>query len=359
MSKRIQSLFILSAIVWAWPVAGIGQPSQSAETPQPRESEAPVEADDTLPDISVEEAVRIAVEAVNAFDLMMDTESASAAFQKATRATDVLQRLDPVNPWLYYLRGRVYAIAGRGNEAVEQLREFTRTRAGRNEWRGHRALADLFVEHYPRLAQASYESAYELKRNEPTVLMGLSECAFAVGEIDKAVRFATDAAEYDGHKSVRYEHHLATMLAARRDWPGAQRMALRSLEIARDSVQVGKDAHLALEVVGAQYELLIDVLKKRVQQTPDDARAHLDLAKYIREQSDHDVLMSQHEILKILEAGVLSTAGRTPAELAVQYAVAMAKVGRTEEAVTHLEKILSAEPNNAEAKEWLTRLRSE
>ena len=68
--------------------------------------------------------------------------------------------------------------------------------------------------------------------------------------------------------------------------------------------------------------------------------------------------LALHDALRVLELGVNSTAPNTPARLQEQYAVTLAEVGRSEDAVAAFEKLLTLDPSNSTATDWLERLRS-
>ncbi len=358
MTNRV---FVL-ALAWpavTQPLSAGGQPSQGEGASRGSEAVAPADSTTSRPELSVDEAIRVAIEAIDQLELAAEEETRRALFDKISRSIEVVEGSSPGNPWLYYLHGRVSAFTGSGIDAAKFLQEFVETRAGRNEWRAHRVLGDLFVGRYPRLARASYETAYRLKRDDPSVRIGLSKCALAVGDIDEAVRFARQAVDADEHPEIRYVRHLASTLMAQRNWPEAQRIAERGLAAAQASAQALGQTRVSLEILDEQYRLLIEILQRRAKATPDNAQVYLDVSKYLRLQADNVAMLSRYDVLGVLQLGVDSTAPGTPVRLLEQYAIALAEVGRRVDAVAQFEMILARDAHNSVAAEWLARLKAD
>lgn len=357
----INRIFVL---VLAWPavtgpLSAGGQPSQAEGARRGSEAVAPADSTTSRPELSADEAIRVAIDAIDQLESTVEEEARRALLDKVRGSIEVVEGSSPGNPWLYYLHGRVSALTGSGIDAAELLQRFVETRAGRNEWRAHRVLGDLFVGLYPRLARASYETAARLNRDDPSVQIGLSKCAFAVGDVDEAVGFARKAVGADEDPEIRYVRHLASMLMAQRSWPEAQRIAERGLAAAQASAQALGQARVSLEILGEQYRLLIEILQRRAKVTPGNAQVYLDVSKHLRLQADNVAMLSRYDVLGVLQLGVDSTAPGTPVVLLEQYAIALAAVGRREDAVAQFELILGRDANNSVAAEWLARLKAE
>ena len=306
-----------------------------------------------------EDALRAAVEALEQAERQQEEgEVRATAMEEINRRLTTLQGADPTHPWLPYLYARAYALAGRTGDAIDQLRKFVETREGRNEWQAHLRLGDLFLQEYPRLAKASYEKAAALKADEPTALLGLSACAYKTGEVDAALRLAQQAADADARKTVRIVNHLARMFIAKQQWAEADRAAVLALELAETAVRSRPGMRGPLRTLDGQYQLLTDFLQARVGEKVAGPEDFVRLAGYIRKRSDVAARLSLHDALRVLESGVNATAPNTPPRLQEQYAVTLAEVGRTEAAVAAFEKLLTLDPSNATAADWLERLRS-
>ncbi len=307
-----------------------------------------------------EEALRTAIEAIERAELQQKDDGlvAPTAAEEINRRLTSLQKLDPAGPLLPYLFGRAYALFGRVGDAIEQLRKFVETRDGRNEWEAHRRLGDLFVEEFPTLAKASYGKALALKTDEPTALLGLSICAYKSGDLDEALRLAQQAVESDGRRTVRVVAHLARMFIANGQWAEADRSAVLALELAEAAVRKQPGRRGPLQTMEAQYDLLIDLGKARIKEKSTSAEDFVRFAGYIRNRSDVRARLALHDALLVLERGVKATSPSTLPRLLEQYAVTLAEVGRTEDAIAAFERLLVLDPSNATAAEWLGRLRS-
>jgi tetratricopeptide (TPR) repeat protein len=319
-----------------------------AQTPDP----------ESLPAATLQEAYQAAIEELDRAEQVDPTELRTEALTEVNRRVVAVQGADPNHPRLPYLYGRLYALTGRRGDAIDQLRRFVESREGRSDWESHRRLGDLFIEEFPRLAQGSYERAAELKPGEPTVLAGLSLAAYKVGRIDDALRLAKEAADADGRKTVRIVSHLARMFIAKQQWADAQRAGEQAMELAKGDVKAQPGARRPLSVLDSQYQLAIDLLQARVNEKVAGTDDFLKLAAYVRQRNDLIRRINLHEVLRVLESGVKATAPATPTRLLLEYAVTLADVGRKDEAIATLEKLLAADPTNAAAQEQLDRLKT-
>ena len=155
----------LPAVPWLCCLAGTtlawqARPENPVEEPaaQPAAS-----AQDAEPQLTVEEAISAAIEAIDRLDAAEDLETRQEVVDEITRHIEQVLAQEPGNPWLHYLYGRVYAAVGRLADARDQLLKFAQTREGQNEWQTHGILGDLFVGAFPRLAKPHYERAAALK----------------------------------------------------------------------------------------------------------------------------------------------------------------------------------------------------
>lgn len=340
--------------------AGTGNPAVGGAHP-PK-----TPADD---DFSVEEAIRLAIEALEYLEAGEETDTTETVLESANRYIEIVRTNEPANPSLPFLLGRVYAVAGRRGDAVDQLRGFVDTSVGRNEWRAYRILGDLFLGEYPRLAKGNYEKAAALNPKEPSVLFGLSACAVKLGATDEAIRLAEETVAADGKRSngfvdrlesrshIRYVSHLARLFKAVRRWEDAVREAERALDLAKKKVEARPGVLTPLKGVDAQYALLNEILQARLalpeEESPKD---YLRLAESIRERVRITRLLALHDVLHWLEAGVNKTSPGTPPALLEQYGIVLAEVGRPEVAVGVFERLLASDPSNSVATEWLIRL---
>lgn len=318
--------------------------------------------------ISVDEALRAAQETLDRLEEADGEAAVRALLDEVSRHMAALQASDPDHPRLPYLFARIYQVTGRNGDAIDQLRKFVQTREGRNEWRAYRMLGDLFVEEFPRLAKANYEQAAALKAGEPSVLYGLSLSAIGVGRQEEALRLARQAVESDDEGTVAYVSHVARILLSQQVWDEAERTAQSSLELARRAMRDNPSRSDPIQAVDAQYALLMEIVQSRLAANPQSAEPtdvdaieiaglHLRLAGFVRERMRLASILSQHQVLGVLEAGVRRTSPDTPVDLLEAYALALADVGRPDDAFDTFQRILAANPQNARAAEWLQRHR--
>lgn len=360
MRTALRSLVAALGLL-ACPPAGHSLEPPSAGTvtpPEPPSQSPPAGPEPTDVTIDAEEAIRLATDLFDRLESLDADDDARALLEQANGYIEVVQAKDSTSPWLSYLYGRAFAVAGRPWDAVQQLRSFAETAAGRNEWRVYRILGDLFQSDYPQLAKADYEKAAALKANEPSVQFGLSTCALRLGDLKGAIRLGREAVAADGRRSIRYLSHLGRILSADREWDDAVRETEAALVLAQQA-HVARPGDLAsLQQVDTQYRLVISILVERIRQTDEDAiDARLELARYIRRRGSLALELLLHDELHILESGADKTAPDTPLRLLEPYGATLAEVGRTDDAVAVFKTILARDPENKIATEWLARLR--
>jgi len=322
----------------------------------------------SAPDDGVEDAIRLAKEVLDRHEPLEDRKQAEAWLEQVNGYLDTIRVSDPSNAWLPYLYGQALARAGRAGAAIDQLRKFVGTREGRNEWRAFRLLGDLFVTEFPQLAKANYRKARELNPGQVDVILGLSRCALKLGATAEALSLAREAVAADGRASAEPTSHLARTLAAAGQTAEALREARAALDLAKRDIKTKPGRRAPLLVVDLQYQLLIEVIRARIGEGTADVRKspnfdaerfakdYVSLAKYMREKAGNAQYIAKYEVLRVLESGVEATAPNTPAELLEQYGSALADVGHRDAAVDVFQQLLSSDPSNTVAKEWLVRL---
>lgn len=339
--------------------AGPPLASPSALTPSASDANPP-----TIPkadaNMEPEEAIRAALAIFARLDGGEFDELPPDLIDYLNRYVVVLQVKASSNPWRAYIAGRTFALLGRGGDAIEQLKRFVETREGRNEWQAYRVLADLLVQEFPRLAKSHYDKAQALKPAEPAVLYGLSFCAFQLGDLAEAARYAQDAVDADQKQDVRFPAHLARILLQTGRREEAERAATRAVDIARQRLRTNPRSGRLLVSLDLQYQLLIEVLRAKLATPAGTAGLCEDsvrLGGIVRERSAIADKLAWHEALRVLEAAVNRAGSQAPISLLERYGEALAEVGRTEEAVGAFEKILESHPENPAAKSWMERLR--
>ncbi|MBI4717468.1 MAG: tetratricopeptide repeat protein [Planctomycetes bacterium] len=327
-----------------------GEPAGGSARPSADPSNASTEA-------APENRIRAAMDLLDRMESLSDAEERAPLLDELNRTLEVAQRETPNDPWLLFLRGRVHALNGRNGDAVTHLRRFLATREGRNDWRAHRLLGDLFVEEFPQLAKASYEKAAELITDEPSVLHGLSRCAMQLGRIEEAVTLARKACE--AAPLARHCSYLVRLYLAQRRWADAQREAVAVLESAKQAVTAHPGVRTHVAELDAQYRLLIEVLQSRLGEPDASVDDSLSLAAMVGERAANATLLASFDRLRVIEAAVRKSGGAAPARLLEQYGAVLVEVGRREAAAAQFENLLKLDPANGPATYWLGRLRAE
>lgn len=323
----------------------------AAKVPKPEE---------TKPAVDVTEAVLRGRTIIDEIDANLADIPSRESLDELEKIINDVQAAEPANPWLPYLLGRAYELSGRKGDAIDQLRKFVGSREGRNEWKAYRVLGDLFVEEFPRLAQGNYEKAVELNPNEPSVLTGLSNCANRSGNLDEGLRLARQAAEADGYKNVRYAYRLARALIGKKQFDEAEKEAMKALAIAEGRVQKNPGKRVSLQILMDQYDLLIELASARILNSPTvDTENYMRVAEYTGTKADIAHRLAKHDQVTILESAIKRCGTDVPVALREKYAAHLAEAGRETDAIAEYEKVLSADPQNKEAKEALARLNDE
>lgn len=338
-----------------------------SDAPAKARSEAPVSnpADSTAANSTTENAttledtVNAAVRSLVQLEDTTNSKQFAEILDELTGLIEQTRQIDPQTPWLDYLHGRMYAATGKPGDAVAQLRKFVETREGRNEWHAYRLLGDLFINEFPRLAQSNYQKAASLNSGEPAVLFGLSRCASMLGRKNEAVNLATQTVDADRGQSVEYLSHLAKTLALYQNWTGALEVSEKAVALAQQQIDASPGQRELLLELDTQIRQTIEILLVRISDATDDLEiehGYLKLAKFARRRADNGSILSAFDVLDILQAGVERTQPDTPASLLEPYAVALAGLGRTAEAIERFQQLQAADPNNTTAADWLARL---
>jgi len=310
---------------------------------------------------TLEQAVRSAAQALATLENARPDDDRDALSTAAKQAIEGVKQVDPTTPWLHYLDAQWLALTGRETDAIGRLRVFLETREGRNEWRAFKLLGDLYVQQYPRLALAEYERAAALQPGEPGVLMGLSRCAGLLGQKDRAADLARDAAAADGGRTLAYVDHLARAMTSARRWHEAREASRDALRLAEQACEPAPARRDALQVLDAQLKLAIDILYLSAQKETEARRlseSYVQLADLGRRRAENGIRLSAFDLLDVLEEGVRRAGSDASADLVARYAVTLTDVGRTAEAITQFERLLTLDPASTLAAEHLERLRA-
>lgn len=307
--------------------------------------------------MGVEEAIATAIAELDRMEDQDEPVTGKEAFAAVEPYLKAIQTKAPGNSWIRYIRGRLWNIAGRRGDAIDELRAFVRTREGRNEWRASSLLGDLFVDGFPTLARANYERAGALRTGEPSILMGISRCAVNLRQADQALTFARQAADVDGRQTVKYVSHLANVLFGERRWDEALVEATTALALAERDARAAPGKLKPLQILDFQYEQLVQILDARITRGSEIADDCLRYARYAVSRGRVLVLLALHDSISALERGIQRTQPDPDRKLLESYAQTLAKVGRNEMAIETFLQLLEADPENTSYEESLEQLR--
>jgi len=308
--------------------------------------------------LTVAEAVELGRDAI---DRLIDAESDEPPADAVTdldRAFAIVKTREPDHPWFHYLSAGVYRYKGQKFDAVSALERFVNTREGKNEWKAYRILGDLVIDSdFPRLARSHYNNAAELKPNEPSVLHGISRCAAAVGDYTEALDFARQAVSADGREAVPLLNHLARVARTQREWSTATRALTDALERVQIAVKANPGEIGPLRRLEAQYQRVIDAEAARLAEERDPLaleRGYLRLAGYTRQRGDVITQITKHNVVRVLDQAANRLGEGTPVSILEEAVTALTDAEREDDAAAVCRRILSVDPDNTRATEWLS-----
>lgn len=338
----------LALAVLVLPILAASDPSQSDQT----------DSSNTIaePTVPTDDLIRKAKELLDRADQSIVSAERQKMAEQVLGLVDELRSREPTNVWLVYLSGRVHALSQRGAEARDELRKFLETKEGRNEWTAFRTLGELFVQEFPRLARGHFEQALRLRPQEPNCLLDLSICDWRLGNMTSALQFAQLAASVDGKRNVRFVSHLASVLAANKQWPQAEIEATTAVQLADDAGKQSSGVREYVQRLDNQYNLLIEIIQARIKESPGDAENYLRLVDVQRRRADVRAKLRQYDVLATLELGMNNATPPIPISLRERFGIALVDVGRIEDAIEQFKSILETYPDHALAMEWLSKL---
>lgn len=335
MHKSTPLLWIALLSMTAWPAAG-----------QTGAGDEPIPAAET---ISVEEAIDQAEAALDAIPETSRAADRAKLLEQAKRLVAQIESADPANPWLYYLRGRLWAISGSRPvfDAISELNRFVDTHVGGSYWKAYVALGDLYAEAWPVQAKAKYKRADELNPNDPKTLYGLSVCAAKLGEKKEALDFAKRAVENAGSDvRVKYLRHLVNRHAIEREWDEAYRAALEARNLAEAERRSAPTAPEPLRRLDDQLDLVINSIKGLLTVKGNDPSLYIRLIEVIEEQADVRRELAAFEALEVAEVGVRNVGGSRTLDLDEKRVEILLYLGRRDDAVTLCRQLLTRSPTS-------------
>lgn len=308
------------------------------------------------PPISADEAIRVAVDALEQLDAAKDADTRRAAAAKAAEMFPHIREGAPGSPWLKYIAARVLLASGRKRDAIDALQDFVGTGVGRTYWQAYRILGDLFVDGFPRQARSYYDKADALASDEPPVLYGLSRCATQLGEKQTAVTLARRAVEADGRRSIQYLSHLTTTLARAGQLDDALREAVAALDRAEVVRRADPASREPVQAADTLYGLAIEIVRGRIARAPAESEDYVRLSRFMQQREAVRLTLALIDALSAIDAGLGQAGEPAPIPLLQERAQLLAKLGRLDDAIDTVKRILDARPDDATAKSWLDKL---
>jgi tetratricopeptide (TPR) repeat protein len=357
-------LLILGAVAAAGidEAAAQNQPSaaQPAASGTPGTSGAPGEASapDRFGDVSFSEARSRAMTLLDDLTWELDGDRRAEMLDDASLLVRRANRLEPNNPWMRYLQGRMAAAIGRGPEARGALQEFVATREGQNEWTAYRTLGDLLVDGFPTLARQHYERAAALHTGEASVLFGLSRCLQRMGPgfLEDAIQKAEAATLADRKNRIQITSHLASLYSQAGRYADADKVGRRAWLRAQELMEEHESSPQYVSILNRNLALLLNNVQRQIAETPDDANLYLKALEYYRAQQEVSNRLELLRQFELLVRGITETNPQTPTELLIEFGKTQEALGREAEALGTYRQILQGEPNNQAAKQAVERL---
>jgi len=357
MTIRLLILLLVASVTW------VGTSQARGQDPDPAPADAAVDPPDQSPPpdpvspmVLVARALREGTVTIDRLENERDPQQRQTLMSNLNRGVSTIQVNDPGNPRLHYLRGAMFFFSGRKGDAIDELNRFVETTVGRNEWKAHRMLGDLFLGEFPSLAKAKYSSAAALKPNEASILIGLSRCDAALGNTEDALSFArqaVDAVAPDSIDRMANLNYVSQLLAQDGQFEEAQRLVTAALNLAQNEHRKSPDSLAEMTTLHAQYRIALDMVRARLRETPNQADQYVLLTKYSREEVRIRGVISLIQILALLDSGIESFESGAPLVLLEERASLLVDLGRTEDAKEAYEELLRSHPNHGIARAFL------
>ncbi len=302
--------------------------------------------------------VQTLTELVDRLDSDDRNENHEALLLQFEQDIEVLRETDPTNSWLPFFRAKKLAVNGNLGDAVMLLRRFVESPTGRSEWRAHLLLGNLLVSGFPQLASASYREAGSLKPNEPRTLIGLAQCMQKLGKLKEATTLAIQAIRVAPSPANRVL--LAQLHQIQRNWDEAIDEMDQALTTEKESIGQQFPLRRQLDELIRFHKVLIRILQDAVNDplATQKGQRYVSLAQAIHDHAEYGRKRTLYDELDILAQGIEAFESNPPVMLLEKYAIALAAVGRTDEAIIALEEVLQKDSANQRAKDWLSKLES-
>jgi len=347
------------AYVAGWVVLGAAHPSLGQDPPAASATDEGA-ATDTVGDeaptaISAEEAIASALRSLDAIDQGAD---AAESLKSAAEMLKIAAGSAPGDARLLWISGRIRLLTGQGVDAIREIRAYTQSPQGRNDWIAFRTLGDALAGQYASLAAAEYKKAYALNDQDPRVLIGLSRTARAQGRAAEARLWAQRATQLPGGRRIEFLTYYGQLLREAGNASEALKVAAAALEQAKAIRRDNLADAAALTVLETQYQVYMVFLRDAIAAAPGNAEFYLLFARAGEELGEIEMLIQWHNVRKSLAHGLETLGDEAPLTMHLEHARVTGAIGLIDEAIAEYEEIIAAHADHAEAKSALEALRA-
>jgi len=295
-------------------------------------------------------------EAFAALQEAQQAGSQASRQQALQRAGPIFQKVrltSPGNPYAMIGLAECMRLTGEGKQALSLYEEYVKTPVGRTDYVGYKGMGLVQLESWPRLALTHLLRAKELKANDPELLQNLALCYLKLRDLNEALRHANlaiNVAVNDTDPGNDLEAHrvLAVTHLERGEFRHADTASRRALDLVDKAYKASPSDP---EASGRYYELVkfrVDVLKQRLQYTPEDAIAvTVEIVHLMQRLAILEQILSMHQTLDLVQAVLDQVPDAVP--LLEQKAELQHQLAMKDEAIKTARRILELDKGNAGA----------
>jgi len=325
-----------TAVLYAQSGSDAKSPSSADLQPEPPISVAEA-LDNALRDLRIAEA---------------NGPNRKAAFDRVRAALDAVDRQDGTNRRARFYNARLLILAGRRDEALRLVEEWTESPQGRNDWEGHFILGKLYAEgSYYTLAKPVLQKALELNPREPRIHAELSKCESATMNREAAVKHARQAVTLMGDGATPAAHVLlAQSLAANGEWDEAQKQARLAVNLAANDVRAQGPKVSTLQTLDQCLVVALQLKRQKLQAGGGPIDLYLEISELILRRAEVASQLADHQALDAAVQGLQAAGDRPPEPLLLHTIRMFMKLGITDQAASLTRQMLEIYPDNADAK---------
>jgi len=256
---------------------------------------------------------------------------------------------DPLNVTAGYIYARMTLVSGRPREALSLIDAYANDPAGRNDWYAFKLLGDIYLVSYASQAKSHYERAAALAPLEPEPRIGIANAELKLVRDKEAIANAQMAIQLDKENDPSYRVVLAEAYYLAAEYESAAETALEAVVLTEALVRQKPGSRKLLEDLKKRYELRVKCLDRLSSTYSDEPERLVQLVQVILDFADLERLISYHDALSLLEARIPALGDNVTTSVLYEQARLNRLVGRDDEALIVLDKLLAKDPNHAAA----------